>query len=391
MTFNVGLAVRIASQDRPRNVADYFEGRQKEQEAFANALQVAPRHRQSLFLFCQGAPGSGKTSFAEHLAKQSAPPVTFISLQQADLASFDALAARVQEAVLNRPGASFALARSWAARALDRASPNLSADIQARASSLAVKGLTFVFHIDEAHALRPESMNVLQDMHVGGLPRSGGANSVVLLTGLQHTERHVSSFPGLTRCGDGGVLSIGALSPDECRASTLRMLKDIQVGDADESRLEEIASLSAEQSLGWPRHLFSVQQAICAELVAAGGNLSLIDHADIIEEAARRCNAYYKMRIGDVKHINGREVAVQQALVEIANKPTPNAPEHIEVMLLNALDQVLPRPPTEASVSEMAKSMINSGLVETVDGLWQLPIPSMAAWAEKQLELGQWI
>ena len=106
-----------------------------------------------------------------------------------------------------------------------------------------------MLHVDEAHSLPDSALDVLKDLHIGGLGEADQIPCVVLLTGLAQTKRHINGYSGLTRAGDEGTFDMSAMTRGECAASTTRMLEELCCEASMESR-QMLADETARWSFG---------------------------------------------------------------------------------------------------------------------------------------------
>ncbi len=108
----------------------------------------------------------------------------------------------------------------------------LTEEIQKAVRDHSTEGLRFVLYVDEAHSLPNNALEVLTELHIGGLGETDQIPCVVVLTGLAHTKRNLNAHPGLTRAGDGTAMNMTAMGPEECVQSTTRMLAELCPSDA---------------------------------------------------------------------------------------------------------------------------------------------------------------
>ena len=390
MSFNAELAEEIAYRESPRDKARYFEGRTHEIRQFDNSLDMSLRREQAIFRIYQGAPGCGKTSLAQQLAETRKDLAAFIKLTSSDLTDYGTMLARVRDAASKQPGKQGHMAALWAGAALERLTGrSLSQEIQETAKTHLTDELRFVLHIDEAHSIKDSALDVLAELHAQGLSKAGKVPCVVLLTGLAHTRRHISAHPGLTRAGDTATTNMTTMAPGECAASTERMLAELDPGEADSDARQHLARMSAAWSFGWPRHLLSAQKAICEALLQAKGGFRDISFPHIEKQCVDRRADHYEERMQDVTEYPDHPQAFLHILAELQTTRTPQTTDHLALLCGEHINNhaVISKPPEYADA--VAQHMVAKGLVERKDGIWTLPIPSMASWAEQELQRNQ--
>ncbi len=384
MMFNADLARQIAFEDVPRDEARYFEGRATEIENFKHSLSASTRRDQAVFRIYQGAPGCGKTSLAAHLAKTTEDAV-FIKLSRRHLTRFASMMERIRNAASKQGGRYALTATHWAAASIERlAGRALTEEIQKAVRDHSTEGLRFVLHVDEAHSLPNNALEVLTELHIGGLGETDQIPCVVVLTGLAHTKRNLNAHPGLTRAGDGTTMNMTAMGPEECVQSTTRMLAELCPSDAPLASRQTLAHLTAECSFGWPRHLLSTQKAVCEALLEANGNLQALNHKQIRERCAELRAEYYEERLEDINPPGGDPDLTKHIVAQIAKAPPRHSYRDLEA-LCSSQAKAYWQSDEEFSGEGTRQELIENGIVERKDGVWALSIPSMAAWATQQL------
>ncbi|MXY05868.1 MAG: ATP-binding protein [Gammaproteobacteria bacterium] len=386
MTFNADLARQIAFEDIPRDEARYFEGRAKEIENFKHSLNASTRREQAVFRIYQGAPGCGKTSLAAHLARTTEDAV-FIKLSRRHLTSFEYMMERIKNAASEQKGRYALTATHWAAASIERlAGRALTEEIQQAVRDHSTEGLRFVLHIDEAHSLPDNALEVLTELHIGGLGETDQIPCVVVLTGLGHTRKHINHHAGLTRAGDGTTMHMTALEGGECAQSTMRMLAELRPHQAPVASRQTLANLSVEWSFGWPRHLLSAQKAICEALLNNNGNAQALNHEQIKERCAELRAEYYMDRLGDIKGAGGDPDLIKRVTAALESKPLHHSEDHLTLLCHKEANETALIEKTIPECAQMARSLIEEGIVERKDGIWALSIPSMGTWATQQLQ-----
>ncbi|MCY4214973.1 MAG: hypothetical protein OXF68_15290 [Gammaproteobacteria bacterium] len=275
----------------------------------------------------------------------------------------------------------------WAAAAMAKATGSALSDRAADAlTDRALSGLAVILHVDEAHSLPHKALDTLKDLHIAGIEAGSPLPCLVLLTGLQRTLTHITARPGLTRCADGATYHLMPLTEPECKASTARMLADLLTESAPVRQTDSIAAASGPWSFGHPRHLLTVQQAICSELLRVNGQASKMDARRIEADTAERRFAYYSRRVNEVTAGPRRTQAVLRTLIELAEHPIPADPEAAAALIDQAINSgqtpEIPLSECQSLVSNMAAK----GLIENALELWVVAIPSMATWAEERLD-----
>ena len=361
----------------------YFEGREEEITLFKNGLMSSMAREQAIFRIYQGAPGCGKTSLAAHLAQTNESAV-FIKLRHHHMVDFPAMMARIKNTASRQGGQYAATAVRCTAIAIERlAGRALSEKLQKDAEELSTEGLRLVLHVDEAHSLPDSALDVLKDLHIGGLGEADQIPCVVLLTGLSHTRSHINDYSGLTRAGDAGTYAMSAMTPDECAASTARMLEELRCDKASPESTQLLADETARWSFGWPRHLWSTHKAICEALLEAKGNLQAVSFKHVGNRCAELRSDCYAARLKDIK------APCDPDLTKCIVAQIGKAPPHYSHRALKALcvkeAKTLWQSDEDFDAQGTINELIENGIVEPRDGVWSLSIPSMGDWAEQQL------
>lgn len=385
MTFNANLAHQIAHKDSPRDKARYFEGREHEITQFQYGLAASEDRDQAIFRIYQGAPGCGKTSLAAHLA-ETTPDVVFVKLLNRHLTDFATMMERIKNAAAKQEGRYAIAATHWTAVAIERlAGRALTQELQKAAQEHATDGLHFVLHIDEAHSLPNNALDVLKELHVGGLGEADQVPCVVVLTGLGHTQQHINRHPGLTRAGDSATINMTAMADRECADSTMRMLAELNPHEGLSDVEQSLANLAAEAAFGWPRHLLSAQQAICEALIEANGNALALNHNQIKARCAELRAEYYEERMKDIVAPGGDDELAKQIIAQLPKQSVRASDWQLDEFCEQEVRKFWPSDKPLPDIKKTRKSLKENGIVERKDGVWALSIPSMAAWAAQQL------
>ena len=375
MAFNHDLAT-ILLDDRDRDFARFFAGRESEIGKFGRALREAGRSRQAVFRIFQGAPGCGKTSLAMHLESVCGAEALFVQVGIEDLASRDALAARVRAVAVHA-------APIWskiASNALEALGSGLKMPpIAAAGDSLAgraERSSTIVLHLDEAQIVDSTVATVLAGLHSRGMD----VPAVCLCTGLSHTEDAIRALAGLSRLAEDATTNMGRMDDGECIESTLAMLLALRTGGDDDSR-HRAASRVAELSLGWPQHLHCAQQALCRELVRTGGVIEEVQMEAVRKESDRRRFRYYEARVRGTALAEWPELTASVA--DYVQRHKPQLKRQLLEMCLSEIERQRLRehPAFDVHPQDFVDLMVTKGVVAYApDGRLDMAIPSMAKW-----------
>ncbi len=384
--FDSAAAGRFIEQD-DRDEAWFFAGREVESGAFAAAARQAyglssdggrPR---AVFRIFQGAPGCGKTSFVRRM-EAARPDLLFVLVDEQHLTDANALMQRIaQEALDQRRGAN--ILSGLAVAALEASRMKTASEALLRgAGERAAKQAGLVIWLDEAQTV-DESCRALASAHKGAL----GVPALVVLSGLPTTARCVRSIPGLSRLADAAVIDMGAMTDDECAASTRMMLEAFKT-DANDAAVGEAASRVAAMAVGWPQHLTGAQKALAKALMAADGNLEEVDMAAVERDSNARRAAYYGQRLDSGVLVDDPALAVA-VIAEIGSG-------HMDRDLRSMVDSVCVHAQALDSYHQSAEAakaflddMVRHGILvrrrspaDVLLDRWSVAVPSMAAWAE---------
>ena len=384
MSLDTDLAERLLGTD-DRDVARFFAGRQTEIASFDAAVRFAADKPQATFRIYQGAPGCGKTSLANHLARTRSKDLLFVTVDPEHLRTADTLRMRIRAASLASGHTASRIGSTFVELVSAHLKSTVAADgLRAETAKIVARGKSrLVLHLDEAHARALDCGDVLRDLHASGI----GVPCVVLMTGLGHTKRTVASIPGLSRLGDNAVVEMGAMSPAECAQSTAAMVEALMAAGTPAER-DAAAALAAELAQGWPQHLRSAQKALCGELVRVGGRLQDIDAERIKAEADSRRAAYYAERL-DHPIFEIDPVLALRVVVDVASGATGNGRrlEHLcEDAIADArLSELFAA--RGATATQFADALFEKGVLSRGPrrNEWSVAIPSMAVWAAGEL------
>ena len=384
MSLDTDLAERLLGTD-DRDVARFFAGREVEIASFDAAVRFAADKPQATFRIYQGAPGCGKTSLANHLARTRSKDLLFVTVDPEHLRDADALRMRIRAASLSSGHPAARIGSAFVEMVSAHLKSAVAADgLRAEAAKLAARGTSrLVLHLDEAHARALACADVLRDLHASGI----GVPCVVLMTGLGHTKRTVASIPGLSRLGDNAVVEMGAMSAAECAQSTAAMLEALKARGTPAEHTDA-AALAAELAQGWPQHLRSAQKALCRELVRVGGLLQDIDTEQIKADADVRRAAYYTERL-DHPIFGIDPVLALRVVVKVAGGATGDGRrlEHLcgDVIADAGLSELFAA--RGATATEFADALFEKGVLSRGPrrNEWSVAIPSMAVWAAGEL------
>ena len=380
MAFNEDLA-RELLEDRDRDHARFFAGRDEEIRSFDAAVREAGRSRQTVFRVFQGAPGAGKTSLLARLREIRSDEVLFVDVAKKHLADDGALAGRVRDA-----------AGSTATRIVSTVLKSIGSTLRMQpagdALGAAVEDKTveksrIVLLMDEAHRVDGSVGDVLVDLHTIGL----GVPAVFLFSGLGHTADRIRNLDGLSRLAENAVVHMDAMADGECEESTRMMLEELRVVGTGDER-EGLAEMAAKLSFGWPQHLHCAQTAVCRELLRTDGVVVDVDADAVLGDTARRRDEYYRRRISGTA-LNAAGGTLTAAVV--GRVTTMAAPPGDEVALAGICREEMHRtgldanPDFGSTPGEYASLLLEKGvLTPCEDGIYDVAIPSMADWLDGQ-------
>ena len=351
MAFDSDLANDLLIDD-DRDHARFFAGRAAEIESFNGAVEQAGRKERAVFRIYQGSPGCGKTSLANHLKTHRSVDLLFVPLDNEDLASREALAARIKEEA------------------------DGPANLRTGTTATTRRGLAVVLHLDEAQTVSEREADVLRGLHGRGL----GARCVCLFTGLSHTEDRVRSLDGLSRLARNATINMGRMADVECAASTTMMLETLGV-EAAEAQRRTAVGVVVEESHGWPQHLFCAQQALCRELLRTNGDLAGVDLDRLRAESEAARHACYAGRL------NYGELARWPMLVAAVARQVMREQTNTEPGLTKLCRAEIGRLKLDedqdftAKPLEFARQMVEKGMLSFApDGRYIVPIQSMLTW-----------
>lgn len=386
MSFDAHLAYSIA-HETDRDTARYFEGRGAEQRQFRHAIDNAQHYKAAQFRIFQGAPGCGKTSLANHLAEKHAHQSLFVQLDHNSIESLDAV---MQDAIrkahaLTSPVAKLGL--KILEVALEKRTTKSLAEATVGAYGRFIsERKTITLWLDEAQAMSPAGLHTLLRLHTKGLGDAEPIPCVVILTGLQHTEDHVSSHPGLSRLAGDTTIQMGRLSDAECAESTKAMLDALRPKEAPAEARQHLAELSSKWSRGWPQHLHGAQKAICESVLRADGYLTLMNY----DQVEQRCDAlraeYYGKRLRLVP-VPGNDPALKRKIVaQLGSTELPPTGVDLWEMCADVINGHWDGRLPDDNGKTTATALIQKGIVEPTGTRWALSIPSMSTWAEQELD-----
>ena len=383
MTFNRELADELL-EDRDRDTARFFAGRDDEIQRFDAAIREAHRSKQTVFRIYQGAPGCGKTSLASHLKEIRSERMLFVGINPNHLRSADALMEQIYRTAIEGGPSTGKAAAMIAEMVGSRLRMKSTAkDLREYIAERSVRDTGVVLHLDEAHSVGASEGEELRNLHTTGL----GLPGVLLLTGLGHTLERLTAIEGLSRLSRNAVVNMGTMTEDECATSTRKMLDSLGVvGDSTER--ECAARMVAELSHGWPQHLNCAQVALCRELRRTVGVLRDVN-ADQVGEASDQLRFdYYSDRLAHPVFSLDRSVT-KAILVEVYRRPIRTIPQ------LNALcDEAVARAGLandpfflEIPPGGFARTLVEKGVVTiTPQRGCEVAIPTMVDWAVDGLE-----
>ena len=382
MTFNHELAVELLD-DRDRDTARFFAGRDEEIRRFDAAVREARRSRQAVFRIYQGAPGCGKTSLAEHLKEIRSTRMLFVGINPNHLRSADALMEQVRRAATESGSSTGKAAYRIAEMVGSRLRIGGAAkDFQDYVAKRSVKDAGVVLHLDEAHSIGPSEGDELRNLHMTGL----GLPCVLLLTGLRHTLERLTAIEGLSGLSRNAVVDMGAMAKDECAESTGKMLEKLGVV-GDSTQREQAARMAAELSYGWPQHLNCAQVALCRELLRVSGALDAMDAARVANVSDQMRYDYYRDRLAHPV-LSLDPSVTKRIIVEVDRRSIRTIPQ-LNALCDEAVAQAgLADDPffVEIPPGGFARTLLEKGVVTvTPQGGCELAIPSMVDWAVNEL------
>ena len=389
-SFDSAAAQRFIEQD-DRDEAWFFAGRETECEAFAAAARQAygsssdSRRPRAVLRIFQGAPGCGKTSLVRRMEAERRD-LLFVLVDEQHLTDANALTQRIaQEALDQRKGAN--ILSGLAVAALEASRMKAASEALLRgAGDRAAKQAGLVIWLDEAQTV-DESCKALASAHKGAL----GVPALVVLSGLPTTARCVRSIPGLFRLADAAVIDMGAMTDDECAASTRMMLKAFGTEATDAAMVEAAESVAA-MAVGWPQHLTGAQKALAKALIATDGDLQEVDMAAVALDSDDRRTAYYGQRLDSGVLIDDPALAVA-VITEIGSG-------HIDRDLHSMVGAVRGHAQALDSYHQSAEAakaflddMVRHGILirrrsptDVMLDRWSVAVPSMAAWAARAID-----
>jgi len=383
MTFNRELADEVL-EDRDRDAARFFAGRDDEIHRFDTAVREAGRSRQAVFRIYLGAPGCGKTSLAEHLKEIRSERMLFVGINPNHLKSADALMEQVHRGAIEE-GSSTGKAASKIAEIVGSRlrMKSTAKDFRDYIAQRSVKDAGVVLHLDEAHSVGTTEGDELRNLHTTGL----GLPGVLLLTGLGHTLERLTAIEGLSRLSRNAVVNMGAMAKDECAESTRKMLDKLGVvGDATEK--ENAAQMVAALSYGWPQHLNCAQVALGGELRRTNGVLHDVN-ADRVAQASDQLRYdYYVDRLAHPVFSLDPSVT-KRIIVDVDRRPIQTIPQLNDLCNEQVAQAGLADDPffLEIPPGGFARTLVEKGIVTiTPQRGCEVAIPSMADWAANELD-----
>ena len=377
MAFNRELAERISRQ-RDRDRAVFFAGRDVEIQAFDDAVQETADGLQAVFRVFQGAPGCGKSSLAAHLADAMSDRTLFVSLDNEDLRSRDALGLRLLDAVAETASRYTRLsAMALQAVASTLRAKEIGQELRDALTAKNVREAVIVLHLDEAQTVAEAEADVLRGLHRRGL---GRLPTVCLFTGLSHTADRIRSLEGLSRLAKNAVVNMVPLTDEECAESTERMLKRLGIGSSGRERQEALAVVVGEAS-GWPQHLFCAQQALCRELLRTNGDLDAVGFDKVRTETAADRRVYYEGRLGAGELARWPKLVAAVA-VRLMREHVRTEPELTKLCRRETMRLGLDEDEDfDVDPLDFVRQMVEKGVLsQTPERRYVVPIPSMETW-----------
>ena len=375
MAFDEDLA-RELLEDRDRDHARFFAGRDEEIRSFDAAVREAGRSRQTVFRVFQGAPGAGKTSLLARLREIRSDEVLFVDVAKKHLADDGALAGRVRDA-----------AGSTATKIVSTVLKSIGSTLRMQPAGDALGGAVedktvekskIVLLMDEAHRVDESVGDVLVDLHTIGL----GVPSVFAFAGLGHTASVIRNIRGLSRLARNAEVHMRPLDERDCVDSTRRMLDGCGAGGGT-TRREHVARRVASMAFGWPQHLACAHAALARELIRTGGDVGSADLDAVARETAKARHEYYRRRLDGTVLDTYPEFTA--ATVAAVRRDGPEAPGHLWDLCDRMLDDARTAHPRLGKVSgeEFATALIEKGVLGRAGNEpYDAAIPSMADWLD---------
>ena len=362
-----------------RDLALFFQGRAAEIARFESRLALLKRQSESgevpssLGLVYQGAPGCGKTSLVNHLAKRHAD-VLFVSVEKRHFDETADLAARIREVAIGASTLFQSIRQAievglglLRAKDLNRSAAESIGFAAARRALVAV-------HMDEAQTLGARQEAGLVSLQRGTL----GIPALPLFTGLSHTETILKQIPGMSRLADDAVVNMGAMADGECVDSTLMMLEQLGV-ESSAADARQTAQFIATLARGWPQHLNRAQVALCRELVHTDGRLDAVNNSAVQRESDRARQAYYRGRL-DGSVLDRRPVLAAQ-VVKRLDDVQPYDRLDLEAMCAEEMDRLGLGEAEGFAPNAYIEAMIERGVLSARgDRTFGVAIPSMRTW-----------
>lgn len=302
----------------------------------------------------------------------------FVSLDNEDLRSRDALGLRLHEAAAETASRQTRLsAMALQAVAATLRAKEIGQELRDALTAKSVREAVIVLHLDEAQTIAETEADVLRGLHRRGL---GRLPTVCLFTGLSHTADRIRSLGGLSRLAKNAVVNMVPLTDEECAESTARMLERLGIGSSSREGQEALAVVVGEAS-GWPQHLFCAQQALCRELLRTNGDLEAIDLDKVRTETGADRRAYYEGRLGTGELARWPRlvaaVAVRVMRAHVRTEPELTKLCRSETRRLG-LDE---DEDFDVDPLDFVRQMVEKGVLsQTPERRYVVPIPSMETW-----------
>jgi len=366
----------------------------------------------------QGAPGAGKSAFLQELHEEcqrrqenaaggftqfpelrkdpkaafGIPPVAILA-RNTDLKSERTIVCKIAEGLFRGSSDAFRNTKSGRLKAgariglgeffslfLAAGEETVTGPPEARFENLKelpleCLGRPVLLLVDEVQDVTLDCLPVLSALHEGThgfpiIPVYGGlANSCDALQSMEGSGR------GLTRLNPENIHRISALPKTEAKAAVMRMLRECQVKNAEETRIPEML---AEASSCWPQHLHNGMRMLAEELIdpAVQGDLREVGLSNMIaKESELRQQDHSLRRTMDMKV---RPVLVARILRSVPDGKM-KAAEVVRVIgeLSKRGEDITCRlPEGMAAETFLFDHMVRKGaLDERKDGMFASPIP----------------
>ncbi|MCY4302958.1 MAG: hypothetical protein OXC68_14650 [Aestuariivita sp.] len=398
--------LRAFSEIQERDEAPFFTGRDAYithiQKACANALTKIT-YRQSITSATRlfyGAPGAGKTSLLNEIAKRSA---------RRDFGDINPLVVRLasEKSLNNEDDIVLQIAETLGKDRVFRTTVHSDTSVNAAIPAIGSGGVTkghvqdppaatffnlkhiykdivpkcpILLCIDEIQNIGPKASEMMSLLHQGehGLP------IIPIYAGLGNSL-NVMMDHGISRPVDGYIHSVGALAKDEARTAVTEMLTRFEV-DQNGAMIDWPDTL-AERSDSWPQHLHNAMRALALELIRpeVNGNLKQVDTAAVFNQEERMRMRAYRWRVSEMLS-DHRELTAQVMHHVVTSDLT--RPE-VKTIIEDVHEKTPHKLPANMTVDSFFDHLAHRGLLQEFDqqdadgkirDVIRCPIPSLATY-----------